>query len=67
MSNPTAPQTADQPSDEETALRTATVARIMETAGIHRCPNTIGVPAYCGCAPGRCDALGAGKTLGEEG
>lgn len=56
-------QTQAEPiSAEEMARRLATVRNIMKSAGLHKCPNAVGVPEYCGCAPGRCDALRKGRS-----
>ena len=42
---------------EEQKANAASLAAILESAGLHRCPHSHDV-AFCGCAPGRCAERG---------
>ena len=44
-------------SPEEQLANAASLAAILESAGLHRCPHSRDV-AFCGCEPGRCAERG---------
>jgi hypothetical protein len=48
---------APAPADPEVEAHNASLAAILESAGLHRCPHSRDV-AFCGCAPGRCAERG---------